>query len=260
MSEHTIRVQRNANGLAWLEWRRPKGNVLTTALLEDVGAKLRELAEDPQLRLVVLRGADGVFSYGASVEEHRREQAPSMLRAFHGFIRALVDLNLPVGAFVEGQCLGGAFEVVLACSFVFATEDARLGCPEVRLGVFPPVLAALGPCRLPGAAVERLVVGGEALPAPWFERLGLVTAIVPGGDDGVDAIRQWYAKRLEPLSGWAVREALSVTREASGLRAAARDALARAEERYVREVLASHDGNEGIEAFLARRKPQWTHR
>ena len=106
------------------------------------------------LKLVVLRGAGGNFSFGASVEEHRKDQAPAMLAGFHRFIRRLSAYPVPTAALVEGNCLGGGFEVAICCHFLLATAGARFACPEIKLGVFPPVLATLGPHRFGGLVTE----------------------------------------------------------------------------------------------------------
>ena len=80
---------------------RPKGNVLTMQVLAALGDELARHRDDRSLRLVLLRGAGGTFSYGASVEEHRREVAPKMLAAFHGFARTLAAYPVPIAALVE---------------------------------------------------------------------------------------------------------------------------------------------------------------
>lgn len=235
---------------------RPKGNVLDRAMLSALADVLRAHRELPALRLVYLRGAGGQFSYGASVEEHRRDQAADLLATFHGLVRELAAYPVPVAALVEGRCLGGAFELVLCCHLLFAAPDAVFGCPEIKLGVFPPVLAALGPRRLGDALAERLILTGDELDAAEARRLGLLGAIFDQGDPE-EALLAWYRARLRPLSAFALRQATLAIREASGLLAALEAPLQAAEQRYLSKVLASHDGNEGIEAFLERRPPHW---
>jgi enoyl-CoA hydratase/carnithine racemase len=158
---------------------------------------------------------------------------------------------------VEGKCLGGAFELVLACHVVLATRDAVFACPEVKLGVIPPVLAVIGHLRLGGPTAERLAMTGAELGAARAEGLGLVSELVPDGVDAETFALTWYEKNLAPISALAVREATHATREGSGLLAALGAPLAAAERRYVERVLPSVDANEGIEAFLAKRTPQW---
>ena len=141
-----------------------KGNIFSMAMMAAVTAALDEHKDDPKLKLVVLEGEGAHFSFGASVEEHKKDAAAGMLASFHRFIRGLAAHPVPVAALVRGQCLGGAFEVVTACHFVFCTSDAKFGCPEVKLGVFPPVLAAIGSLRLGHALNERLLLTGAMIP------------------------------------------------------------------------------------------------
>lgn len=235
---------------------QPPANVLTMAMVRELGDALEEHRRRPGLRLVLLRGAGANFSYGASVEEHRRDQAPAMLAAFHEFLRRLAAYPVPTAALVEGKCLGGGFELVLCCHFLFAAAGSSFACPEIKLGVFPPLLATLGPHRLGSLVAERLLLTGEALDAAAAERLGLLTGLFDG-DDAEAALLDWYRRTLRPLSAHALRQATHAAREASGMLAALERSLAAAERHYVDQVVASHDGNEGIEAFLAKRKPEW---
>lgn len=235
---------------------RPKGNVLTGRMMEELSRALAEHRESRELRLVLLRGAGGHFSFGASVEEHRKEEAPAMLATFHRLIRELAAYPVPVAALAEGQCLGGGFELALVCHFLFATPTAHFGCPEIKLGVFPPVLAAVGARRFGGAVAERLLLTGETVDAGEAWRLGIVTEVFEE-DDPREALLAWYREALRPLSAFALRQGTRALRRATGFLDELDRNLRATEDQYVREVLESHDGNEGIEAFLERRKPAW---
>lgn len=238
---------------------RPKGNVLTAHLMEELGEALDEHRERSGLRLVLLRGAGGHFSYGASIEEHRKDRAPALLAAFHRLVRQLAAYPVPVAALVDGQCLGGGFELLLACHFWFATPEARFGCPEIKLGVYPPVLAAIGPRRLGSLVAERMLLTGVSIDASEAWRLGLLTRVLEDGDPRQEVLT-WYRETLAPLSAFALRQGTRALREPSGLARELDRALDATERQYLEEVLASHDGNEGIEAFLERRRPSWQDR
>jgi cyclohexa-1,5-dienecarbonyl-CoA hydratase len=235
---------------------RPKGNVLTLEMMKALSEALSTHGGNPHLRMVFVRGAGNHFSFGASVEEHRKEQAPSMLAGFHAMIRQVASYPIPIAALVEGSCLGGAFELILACHLVFAAPSANFGCPEIKLGVFPPVLAAIGAYRLGGPLAERLVMTGASIDAAAAEKAGLVSAIFAGGNPEEEMI-EWYRKNLRPLSAFAIRQGNRVARIGSGLIVALQEPLDQIERQYVNEVLASNDGNEGIVSFIERRKPVW---
>jgi cyclohexa-1,5-dienecarbonyl-CoA hydratase len=235
---------------------KPKGNVLSLEMMNALSEALTAQSNNPHLRMVIVRGAGKHFSFGASVEEHRKEQAPSMLAGFHAMIRQIASYPVPIAALVEGSCLGGAFELVLACHFVFTGPTASLGCPEITLGVFPPVLAAIGAQRLGGPLAEKLIVTGATIDAATAEKAGLVSTIFSGGNPE-EELMEWYRKNVRPLSAFAIRQNTRVARIGSGLIAALQEPLDKIERQYVDEVLASNDGNEGITAFIERRKPVW---
>lgn len=256
----TLRAERlEAGSVLEIVLDKPKGNVLDSRMMSEISTVLSEHRDGADLRLVVLRGDGGHFSYGASIEEHRRDQAPDLLRTFHSLVRQLASYPAPVAALIDGQCLGGGFELVLACHFLFATPEARFGCPEIKLGVFPPVLAAVGPQRLGSFVAERLLLTGETIDASEAWRLGLLTRVFED-DDPREALLGWYRETLAPLSAFALQQGTRALRETAGWMAELDRTLQATEGQYLDEVVASHDGNEGIEAFLARRSPEWRNR
>jgi cyclohexa-1,5-dienecarbonyl-CoA hydratase len=235
----------------------PKPNVLTMQMMDEMREALAAQRDDRRLKMVLLRGAGGTFSQGASIAEHKKDRAPAMLGAFCDLVRDVASYPVPVTALVEGRCFGGAFEVVLACHLVFATRDAVMRCPEVRLGVVPPVLAVLGHHRMGGALAERLILTGADLDAATAERAGLVAGIVPPDAEPETWVLDWYKRTFASLSAFTLREATHAARHASGMLAALDGPLEAAEARYLERLLPSHDGNEGIAAFLEKRTPVW---
>lgn len=259
-------TERAANGVrtAWLAEGRvfdlcldePKGNVLSTEMMTAIRAALHEAEKRTDLHMVLLRAAGNHFSFGASVEEHRRDQAAAMLASFHQLIREVATFPVPVVALVQGRCLGGAFELVLACHEVLASDNAVFACPEIKLGVFPPVLAAIGPTRLGAAWTERLLLTGGDLSAAQAQALGWVGGALSLEEPLVEQGLAWHQAHLAGLSAQALRQGVKASRR--GMRTQLGEVLDDLETQYVREVVESHDGNEGIEAFIARRKPRWT--
>lgn len=231
-----------------------RSKILTGAVLSAIRAELEVHRDDHHLRLVLIRGSGGHFSFGASVEEHRRDQAARMLACFHDTVRTVASYPVPIACVVEGKCLGGAFELALASHFVFATVSAIFACPEIKLGVIPPVLAAIGPHRMPPAVAERMILTGEEIDASTAATFGFVTKVVAGDPEA--ATLAWYRNHLKPLSAFALRQAAAASR--LPLLAALDRTLDLIEEDYLQKIVPSHDGNEGIEAFLAKREPVWT--
>lgn len=235
----------------------PKGNILSGKLMRELDGALAERAGSPHLKLIMIRGAGRHFSFGASVEEHQRDQAAEMLTGFHALMRRIGSCPIPIAAVVDGRCLGGAFELALCCHFVLATERAVFACPEIKLGVFPPVLAAVGPLRLGAGWAEKLLLTGAELKAPTAHALGFVTELLPADGDLAEHARGWYDAHLGGLSAFSLRQAVSAVRRGSGMLTQLDGALAAAERQYLDELVTSHDGNEGIQAFIEKRDPMW---
>jgi cyclohexa-1,5-dienecarbonyl-CoA hydratase len=174
-----------------------------------------------------------------------------MLEAFHEVFRLLDALPQATLAAVDGVCLGGGCELALFCDIVLATARSQFGQPEIDVGCFPPLAAVVLPRLAPRAAAE-LVLGGAPIAAGEAARLGLINRVVSDLDHEVDrCVAQLAAKSASVLA--LARKAL---RQAEGRPWS--EALQRAEEIYRRELLATADAEEGVRAFLEKRKPRWS--
>lgn len=233
---------------------RPKANVLDIEMIEAVRARLRELARDPgPLKLVVFEGAGQHFSFGASVQEHLPGKVEHMLPVFHGLFRDLEALGAPTAAVVRGQCLGGAFELVLWCGLVFGDASARFGVPEIRLGVFPPMAALALPWRMTGARATHLILAGDTFEAQGAAAWGLIDGCE---HDPEAALQRWFDERLASKSAVALRAAWRASRRK--LAASLETDLPVLEKEYLEGLMAHHDPVEGLNAFIERRPPTWT--
>ncbi len=230
----------------------PKGNILDGQMMGGITAALEQHGEAPGLKAIVFEGAGKHFCFGASVEEHTQERAPEMLRQFHGLFRLLGRLGVPTCAVVRGQCLGGGMELATYCTWVFASSEAKLGQPEIQLAVLPPVASVLLPWRIGGSAAMDLCLRGHSISADEAHRLGLVHQIA---DDPAAACEAFIEKELLPKSGTSLRFAERAVR--AELHQHLGPLLESVEKMYVDELMQSHDANEGIGAFLERRKPRF---
>jgi cyclohexa-1,5-dienecarbonyl-CoA hydratase len=236
---------------------RPPLNILDIATIDRLDEAIGELAADPGLVLIVLRSAgDRAFSVGVAVQDHTPDKVVPMLESLHGTIRRLRDLEAVTVAAVQGHCLGGGMELALSCDLVIATEDARFAQPEIELGCYPPVAAALLPSRIGAGLTLDLALTGRTLTCEEAERLGLVARRVPSGTLD-DAVRE-FAAQLTAKSAPVVRLAKKAVRAGRDLPFSA--ALAETERIYKEELLPLEDMAEGTAAFLAKRRPVWRHR
>lgn len=251
-----LRVERaRGDAVARLILARPKANVLDAAMIAAIREAVAELREVAGLKLVVFEGEGPHFSFGASVPEHLPGQVESMLPSFHAMFLELEELGVPTAAAVRGQCLGGAAEIVLWCGYVAAQAQARIGVPEVTLGVFPPV-AALGlRWRVGGARASQMIVTGEPVTGEAAAAMGLVDVVA---DDPRDAVDRWYSAHLGGLSAVGVRYAWRASR-APMLRAV-REELPELERLYLRDLMSCADPLEGLGAFVQKRAPIWSDR
>lgn len=255
MDYETIKIEEKHEGqLAWVTLGPPPANILTAKMMGEISEFLEREREARHRKLIVFSGEGKHFSFGASVEEHRTELVGDMLPKLHRFIGDVLECDVPTLAAVSGLCLGGAFELALACSFIFADETARLGVPEIQLAVFPPVACVLLPFQAGGHVANRVILTGEQFPASKLEEWGVIERVVAPGalSDTVDA---FFEEQLAPKSASSLRIA----------HRAARTTLARhykgfiddVEKLYLEKLVFTADANEGIEAFLEKRKPQW---
>jgi cyclohexa-1,5-dienecarbonyl-CoA hydratase len=235
----------------------PKGNIITAEMVAALTQALEPLAHDEHLKLITIEGSGPDFSFGASVPEHAPGQIERVLPEMHALIYALLDIPIPTAAVVRGRCLGGGFELALACDFIFAEASATFGLPEIALGVFPPAASALLPARIGTARATSAILSGTPRPASDWLAAGLVEAVVPDG--GVaSAVDQWFDRTLRPRSAAALRHATEAARVSLVRHVHA--VLPDLERLYLADLMTTRDAAEGIAAFLAKRQPTWTDR
>jgi cyclohexa-1,5-dienecarbonyl-CoA hydratase len=253
-----LRVSREREGrLLRLRLARPKANVVDAEMIAALDAALAEAAAPaaPPLRGVLLDHEGPHFSFGASVEEHLPESCAAMLRALHGLVMRMVAFPLPILVAIRGQCLGGGLEVAAAGHLLFAAPDARLGQPEIQLGVFAPAASCLLPERVGPGAADDLLLSGRSVDGREAHRMGLVQAVA---DDPEAAALAWFDEHLAKRSASSLRLAVEASRRDLVERVGKK--LAAVEELYLSRLMATHDAVEGLRAFLEKRPPRWEDR
>ena len=234
-----------------------KGNIITAEMVAALRSGIEAIADNPHLKLITIEGAGADFSFGASIPEHTPGRIGDVLPDMHRLVDDLLDAPAVTAAIVRGRCLGGGFEVALACDFIFAADDAVFGLPEIALGVFPPAASALLPLRVGVARATRAVITGENRTASEWRDAGLVEFVAPAGS--LEAwVERWFTRHLAPRSAVALRHAAAAARH--HLSARVREALPELERLYLDDLMRTHDAAEGIAAFIARRPPDWKNR
>ena len=230
----------------------PKGNVLDKEMMSELQKAIERKAAQSSVKAIVLRGEGAHFSFGASVPEHMKENVAEMLATFHDLLRALIATSKPMFALVHGQCLGGGLELAAFCHWIFAAEDAMFGQPEIKLAVFPPVASLVLPHRIGQSAADDLVLSGRSISAAAALHLGLVHSVSP---DPEAELEKYISEHILPSSAAALHFAVKSSRYE--FHRAFLQHIAEVEKMYVQDLMATDDANEGIAAFLEKRKPVW---
>lgn len=241
-------------------WRRivlggGRGNVLSLDLIRALGEQIHALESARGIKWLTVEGAGGEFSYGARIQEHVPDMMRTVLPETHRIIKQLLAFSAPTAALVEGRCLGGGFEVALACDDILATDTATFGLPEIRLAAFPPAAAAILPLRVGASRATRAIVTGQVQEARYWHDSGLLSMVAPQSDL-LGAAAAWFDTHLSRHSAVALAHAVAAARLT--LRAQAEPALDRAERDYLAGLLKSADATEGVNAWLEKRPPKWT--
>lgn len=244
--------------VARVTFARPPVNIFNIAMMREINDALNQCSDKRELVAIVFDAAADcrAFSAGVAVEEHVEETIFQMLDSFHAIFRNLEQLARPTIAVVDGAALGGGCELVAACDIAIASERARFGQPEIKLGVFPPVAALLLSQVIGEKHARELILTGELIESAEAARLGLVNYVLPGNE--LEQKTSELLSRFRNLSA----AALELTKRAIDLgRGRSLDsALKEVENMYLNELMKTHDATEGINAFIEKRKPEWRDR
>ena len=244
--------------VARITFARPPLNIFNIAMMREIGEALDDCARQNDLVAIVFDAVEGsrAFSAGVAEEEHVPETVVGMLDSFHGIFRQLNQISRPAIAVVDGAALGGGCELVAACDIVIASDRAKFGQPEIKLGVFPPVAAILLPRIIGEKKAREMILTGEAIDAAEALRCGLANYVGPS--DTLQQKTNEVLTKLRELSS----SSLAMTRRASDIAGGANFAhsLEQVENLYLHELMKTEDANEGLRSFMEKRKPEWKSR
>lgn len=241
------------DGLGTITLNRPPVNVLNIAMMDEINEVLKGWQGNKDLKVVLFNAKGKCFSAGVDVGEHMGDLAPKMIGSFHGMFRLMEGLGIPTVASVFSSCLGGGCELAIFCDLVVTTEDAKFGQPEIQVGVFPPIAAQVMPRIIGRKAAMDLILSGRIISGKEAQELGLANKAVP--KDELEAATSEFIKPYLKMSA----EVLRKTKKAitAGLRDDFEPSLQLIEDIYLNELMPSADAQEGLKAFLEKRKPEW---
>ena len=261
MTAEFILTETRGNGplqVGLITINRPKAlNALNDAVMAEMGAALLAFDADPAIGCIVVTGNEKAFAAGADIAAMAKRSYMDVYKSdFIADWETIKRVRKPVIAAVAGFALGGGCEFAMMCDFVIAADNAKFGQPEIKLGIIP---GAGGTQRLPRAVSKAkamdMVLTGRMMDAEEAERAGLVSRVVPAAEllDVAIAAAQTICEYGAPSVMFAkecVNRAYEGTLE-DGMRF---------ERRAFHALFATEDQKEGMDAFLAKRKPEFRHR
>jgi enoyl-CoA hydratase len=248
------------NGVATITLNHPPANLLTMELLQELGAAFDAAATDPAIRSLVIIGAGRFFVAGADIRiiagiPSSREGA-DLARGGQAILNKIEAFDKPVIAAINGPCLGGGLELALCCHIRVAAEGARLGQPEINLGIIPGFGATQRLPRVVGRSkATEMILTGDLISAQDAKAAGLVSQVVPPDDLLRQA--QGLARKIGSKSQLAVRTALRAIAVAASEDLP--DGLLQ-EAQLFGDLCDSEDKKEGVAAFLEKRQPAFKDR
>ena len=237
----------------------PPANALNQTTLQELDQLITELAQDPQVKAIVLTGEGRFFIAGADIKEFTQlngEEAQVMAEKGQRLFNRLEGLTKPVIAAINGACLGGGLELAMACHIRLAAAEAKLGLPELNLGLIPGYGGTQRLPRLIGRGrATQMILASEMIDGSEAHRLGLVEAVYPLEQLLEEAKK--LAQAIAQKSSVTMRLALAAIHEGSDLEL---EAGLKREAELFGEAFRTEDVKEGVAAFIEKRKPQFSDR
>ncbi len=241
------------DGLGAITLNRPPVNILNIAMMEEINEVLSSWQGKKDMKVLLFNAKGKCFSAGVDVGEHMGDLAPKMIKTFHDMFRLMNKIEIPTVASVFGSCLGGGCELAIFCDLVVASEGAKFGQPEIQVGVFPPIAAQIMPRIMGRKSAIDLIMSGRIIAAQEAAAMGLVNKVVK--EEELESACAGFMKPYLKLSA----EVLRKTKKAinAGLMDDFELSLKIIEDIYLEELMKTADANEGLKAFLEKRKPEW---
>jgi cyclohexa-1,5-dienecarbonyl-CoA hydratase len=232
-----------------------KQNVIDLQMMDELSQAIADVEQRPEVSTILLSGAGEHFSAGVDIPSHTPDKVAVMLDKFHTAIRRLARTPKVTLAVVRGYCLGGGAELAMVCDIVVTTDSAHWGFPEIKLGCYPPVAAAALSAVVGQKRAAELVFTGRIFDGREAAQIGLANRAVVPGKQLDEAVFQ-YEQYFSGLSAAALAHAKRALYSWDA--AHFEKGLARAENIYLKDLIQTQDAQEGIRAWMEKRKPIWT--
>lgn len=255
------------NKVAILQIDNPPANVLSSQVINELSNTLDSLTERDDTKVIIITGKGKFFCAGADIKEIAKINSAKEAKEFshlgQGLIKKMLNLQKPIIAAINNVCLGGGLELAMACHIRIATDNARLGLPEIALGIIPGFGGTQLLPRLVGRgkAIEMILTGEKVL-AKDMKEIGLINHLVPA-DELIKEAKE-LAMKIAEKGFIAVSSALKAIMFASSNLPEARDGYVRnfdkdleLETSLFDKIFETEDWREGVSAFLEKRQPKF---
>lgn len=243
--------------VAFLTINRPPLNILNISAMEEINDAVSSLVGNKDVKALVISGSgEKAFSAGVDVVDHTEDKVEKMLQVFHDVFRNLSKLDQVTVAALKGLTLGGGCEIAIFCDLIFAADNLKIGQPEIKLSVFPPVALLILPRLVGLKKASELLLTGKIIEAQEAEQIGLINKVVPLAS--FDSELENFIQPFTELSLVGLRyskKGINLGLETNFL-----EGLERIEKIYLEELMTSEDAQEGLRAFMEKRKPLWKNR
>lgn len=257
----TIELNKDARGFATLWLNRPeKNNAFNAEMIRELVLAIDEVQSDKSLRFLLLRGRGKHFSAGADLawmQQSAKLDFDANLtdaRELAEMMYSLYHLKLPTLAVVQGAAFGGAVGLIACCDMAIGASDAQISLSEVRIGLAPAVISPFVAKAIGERATRRYAITGERFSGERARELGLLSETYAA--EALDDSLCGWIDTLMLNSPQAMRASKDLMREASS--GSLSPALRRYTENSIARIRVSPEGQEGLNAFLEKRKPKWT--
>ncbi len=235
---------------------RPEHNLLNERMLSELAAGINSFGDRNNIKLIILDSAAKAFCGGIEIGEYTQRRIFQLLDAFHGAFSAMLDASKPLLVVVNGPAFGGGAELAALGDLVIATPKAKFAQPEIKLGVFPPLAAAILPYLLGPKQALELVLTGETMSAERAEELRLVNWLVPenGLQKKIDEVTAKVTAQSAPVLTMAKKAIMG------SLGMPLRDGVRNSMKVFLNELAELEDSQEGLRALVEKRAPKWKNR
>ncbi len=242
--------------VARLTLDRPEHNLLNERMLAEIAAGINTLGQRNEIKLIILDSARKAFCGGIELGEYTQRRVFQLFEAFNGVYSAMLDTSKPILLVINGPAFGGGAELAALGDLVIATPKARFAQPEIKLGVYPPLAAAVLPYILGPKQALELVLTGEAISAERAQEMGLVNWLV--SEQELEKKVAEVVAKVTAQSGAVLAMAKKAILGSLGL--PLREGVRASMKMFLNDLADLEDSQEGLRALVEKRAPKWKNR